>query len=425
MAETTNVINILLNVKKKGMEDIKKLESKFRGTTNQVKNLNAAYNKLDGINKQIARSTGKMRMVFQGWALSIMFFGMAIMRVFTNILKSSVATFNTVMSSVEGAINPFQQLNNVLELIKFGIGDAIASTLEPFMGKIIEIGFAIYDWIQRNQTLVTILLAVGAVLGFILFVVGTLVLGIHALVSAFGVMSSVWTTLSATLSASGGLATMLGVSTVVPIILGIIAALALLWVMWQTNMGNIRELFASTFGIVLNIFKDVFGTMFNVFKKVFAAVIAIFNGDWDEALALLWSAFQDMTLLIARLFVNLGAMIVNIFIFALNMIQDFIVKTIIGGMLSLIGSALDGLGFDRAAAKVRRAERSVKESAERSKIGYISAEDIDGFNDSIGISKDATTSTSRNVSSNTTVINNTYYGVGESSIQDRADRAMY
>ena len=82
--------------------------------------------------------------------LSIMFGGMAIQRVFGRIGRSSLKSFNTVMSSVEGATTAVSMLSVNFEYLKFTIGQAISTALEPFIPYIIQLVEWASDWIQQH-----------------------------------------------------------------------------------------------------------------------------------------------------------------------------------------------------------------------------------------------------------------------------------
>ncbi|WP_298753002.1 hypothetical protein [uncultured Arcobacter sp.] len=144
-------------------------------------------NVFDKAKKQISRfQTGleKWFKRFDGWALSIMFFGMAIQRVFSTIMKSGVKTFQDIMHSVEGTVTPFDRLKASIESLKFEVGNAIAGYLEPLMPTILGILDRLDEWMQVNQKLVSEIIIFGFAIGTILMAFGMLWLGMKPIVMA-------------------------------------------------------------------------------------------------------------------------------------------------------------------------------------------------------------------------------------------------
>ncbi len=132
--------------------------------------------------KKLGATMGFQARQFQMWALGIMFFGMQIMRTFTRIAKSSFETFNKVMGeSLTTAREAMMGLTASTEMLKFSIGSAMASALEPIVPALIDIIDRIGDWVQQNEWLTTALVLGGVVLGAFLFIGGQLVLFLSSL----------------------------------------------------------------------------------------------------------------------------------------------------------------------------------------------------------------------------------------------------
>jgi phage-related protein len=130
-------------------------------------------------------SIKKSLSTFSGWAMSIMFFGMAIQRTFTNIAKSAISTYMKITEGTTPASRGVLRLRAEFEFLKYTIGKVITETLAPFIPKIVEIIKKIRDWIKENKELATKILFWGIVIGFALMWIGMLVLGLKGLAEAF------------------------------------------------------------------------------------------------------------------------------------------------------------------------------------------------------------------------------------------------
>lgn len=143
--------------------------------------------------------------VFQGWALSVLFFGMAIQRTFERIVTAGVTSFNAFTSSVEGATTNLTILGGWIDFLKFTIGDAISTALSPFMDTIIGVIEAVSEWITDNSKLAGWIIIFGVIIGGLLFLLGFFVLAMFGLAGAlafvigfFSILSGVWIPLLAT-----------------------------------------------------------------------------------------------------------------------------------------------------------------------------------------------------------------------------------
>ncbi len=146
---------------------------------NKVKNskaLERARSNVKKFNEQIKKNEGR----FQGWALSIMFFGMAINRALGQVWKSATRTFNDVMHSTEGTVTQFDMLQGSLKFLQFAAGSA----LEPLVEQLIPLIDRLTDIVLTNDNLVRGFVKWGFVLGTTLTLVGTLTLGFNGLTSA-------------------------------------------------------------------------------------------------------------------------------------------------------------------------------------------------------------------------------------------------
>ena len=127
--------------------------------------------------KEIAsagKTVKKEQVPFAGYAMSLMFFGMALQRMFSTIWKSSTKTFQDVMHSVEGTVTQFDMMEGSLKYLGFVVGSA----LEPIMSFLIPLVDKIADWAAENPKLTGSLVALLGVLGTLFMVGGTMKLAL-------------------------------------------------------------------------------------------------------------------------------------------------------------------------------------------------------------------------------------------------------
>lgn len=153
----------------KGVSNAKKVTTGFRGQ------LNSLTNRLGIVNKATALSEQR----FQGWALSIMFAGMAIKRAFMGVWKSASKTFTEIQGSTEGSTDGFTKLQGSMKYLWFSVGQA----LEPLAEALIPIVDSITNWVQQNPKLTKQIVKWGAILGSALMFIGGVRLAISGLVS--------------------------------------------------------------------------------------------------------------------------------------------------------------------------------------------------------------------------------------------------
>jgi hypothetical protein len=229
------------------MKSMKKVADRLNITTGELKKrMDAAglsvrkngvwQNKYTGEVMKTTKATGilgKTMARFKMHLLSVMFFGMLLQRTFGNIMRAGVTAFTKLMESNDMLGTAVQRLGVHFEYLKFIIGSAINRFLEPLMPLIIRIISAISEWIQKHPKLTAILIIFGFILGFLLFMFGTLGLGIQGLTQAFPFLASAVKGVGAAI-----------VWLVTNPIGWIILALLALAIMWETNFLNIRGITA-------------------------------------------------------------------------------------------------------------------------------------------------------------------------------------
>jgi len=347
------------NLNKSGMLT-KKLGRVSQKAKNELKKLSQAQKSLGIITKQTQRQ-------FAGWAMSMMFFGMAIKRVFDGIWKAGQKTFQEIAHSVEGTVTQFDFLNGAIDILKYTIGSALNSVLEPLMPIIWKIVEATSDWIMENEKLFGWLVIIGSAIGGVMMSFGIMKLGIDGIQNAFALLKPAISGFTTALSgiSAGTMLVLLG------IVLLFVAA-------WKTNLGNIQGFFEDTFGIISTAIEETFKGVFDFFKNIWAALIAFMNGDWDEAMDYLREAIGGLFKTILKLGVYLSHAMRNVWIFIANTAID-IIGGAIRGILSQMKEVLEGFGI--STSLIDKARSKIKSLQSDLQIDYISSEDSQNSNE--------------------------------------------
>jgi hypothetical protein len=337
----------------------------IRFTTNLDKAMKTIDKQVNGLSKRL----GKMREPpFQGWALSIMFAGMAIKNAMNQIWASSTKTFQEIMHSTEGTTTAFDMLQGSITYLGFTVGQA----LEPIAMWLAPIIQMFADWVSENEGLVRVLFVILSVFGTLSMFVGMSVLSVLGFIRAFSLLLPIAKTVGLVMAGVFSGPLLIGIALAVAAVIGFIA-------MWRTNFAGIKEFTSALFGGIWNTIKSIFGNIFNIFKGLFTIIKGIFTGDIDAVLDGAKEVFTNFAALVIKIFFGLGAAIINIFIFAMNSVTSTIFnswKLIFGliekaiAMANSFGIAIPGQ--EKFAKLVNTFER-LKQSAQ---IGYISADAI-------------------------------------------------
>ena len=155
-------------MQRRGADNVKEWERSFANLDNIMpRNLEARFKPIDEVLGNINKKVGDGQPKFAGYAMSIMFFGMAVQRIFLGLWKSATKTFQDVMHSVEGTVTGTDMLSSSFAYLKFSIGEA----LDPVMQWLVPIIDAITEWTIQNPRLTATIISLGAALGT-LFMVG-------------------------------------------------------------------------------------------------------------------------------------------------------------------------------------------------------------------------------------------------------------
>jgi len=375
-ADVLIVVKAVMQDAKKQINAIKKNIDKMGRTSNvALKGMEKQFKRIDKATELGRRSIEGSRKQFQAWALGIMFAGMIIVNTMKQIWRASSKTFNDVQHSVEGSVTGFDILTGSMQYLGFTIGAAL-EPIAMFLAPIID---KIADWVTNNEELVRTLFIFILAFGAILLTVGQFSLAINSLLDMFGklkvAMNVGW------LSDFFGFLSGIGLGG----ILGIIAAIAALYVAWKTNFGGIRDFVKNTFNIIWSTIKSVFGNITEIFSGFFMLLKGIFTGDfkllWNGAVKIVLNAIAA----IIKIVWGIGTVMVNVGIFIINTIKDIMfsaIKLIIGG-IQVIAGWVDNVFGTNFAAAIQTAKDKVTSWQNALTIDYVSGDTVSAGNDAI------------------------------------------
>jgi hypothetical protein len=303
---------------------------------------------LDKAMKEAEASMRKFRGALLGASLSMLFFGMALKRVFDSAWRFGTKTFNDIMHSVDGTVTSFDQMNNAMAYLGFTIGQA----LEPVAAFLTPIIMATAEWVSNNQELTSTFLVTLGVLGSILFVAGTLgsaLSGLSGLLSITGVAGS------ASIAAIG--------TAITTVLLPILALVATAILLWKTDLGGFRDFVKETFDII-------FDTIGSVLKNIFNAFDRLFKGD-------LIGVVLELVSGIIKAFLGLGAAVYNVWVWVTSSIKQLffnMLSGIIDAVISLIKFMNDKLGTSIGTTTLSNISKAVRNIPGTPQ--YISADSI-------------------------------------------------
>ena len=119
-------------------------------------------------------------------ALSSLFFGMQIMNLGRGIASSTIGTFKQLTDQNSSSVQSLNKLSAGFTVLKYAIGEALMSALEPFIPTLLNALEAMIDFIDRNQGFVAAIVGSAIAIGAALFLFGSLQLGISGVLGALG-----------------------------------------------------------------------------------------------------------------------------------------------------------------------------------------------------------------------------------------------
>lgn len=128
------------------------------------------------------RQLAKLKNDFDGSAMSVMFFGMAIKHTFQSIMNATVNTFTSIAQDLNENSVAISKLSANWMFLKFTVGDAIGSVIRQILPTITPIIQGISDWVERHKKLVGWITITGIILGGLMMTYGVLKLGIMGVI---------------------------------------------------------------------------------------------------------------------------------------------------------------------------------------------------------------------------------------------------
>jgi hypothetical protein len=344
------------------------------------KNLELAPKELAKAQEKVRISTERLnkalgRSPFPAWALSVMFFGMALQRTFNRIWQSATRTFKDVSSSVEGSVTQFDILDGSIKYLGFVAGQA----LEPIAGMLVPIVNRVADWIEQNEELFRGLTLSLGVVGSITIAVGFLTTSIRGLRDAVITAGLAFSVFSKKGKAGGFLTSLKGQLGRLPRLLGVFGvALTVLSAAWKANFGGMSDFVSETFSIIWDTIKIALKGIITIVDNFMKVLIAIFESDWDTVFTTLVDTIVVAVKTILKVFIGLSSAIVNAFAFSFNTaLASF--TTLLNGILwglAQIAEAFDTVFKTNVAGAVESASKALDNFNRRSRIDFITAEDV-------------------------------------------------
>jgi hypothetical protein len=330
------------------------------------KNLNEAKKATEGASKGM----GNMRGAMLGLGLSVMFFGMALKRVFDTIWKSSTKVFQDVLHSVDGAVTGFDSLQSSLINLSFTVGEA----LEPIAEALAPMIDMVTDWVAENPKWAASFLVVLAVLGTIMSVLGQVGLLVFAVSQAAPAIGAAFASIGALISS-----TFAGLFA--PIIVFILAA----WAVIKAVLDNLGAAWDGIFVGLFNTFKSVWENIKGIFEGFIMFFKGVFTGNWKLA----WNGIVKVVLnavsAVIKLLWGIGTAMINVGVFIVNVIKDTIfniIGAVMKGILKL-AQVIDKIAGTNTAGFVQNAINNWEAIQDILTIPTISSDQTDKANESI------------------------------------------
>lgn len=223
---------------------------------------------------------------FRMEALGVMFFGMAMQRMFSGFLK------------------PVSEAFGITELF----GDMLTVLFLPIMEAIFPSLLAVMEWFMNLpdpvKKAIGVFVLVGIALGTIIMILGTLALGIGSLILFWPIIAS---------AAVGAMALVIGaLSPIIGLIAIIIAIVVFLFIAWKENFLGMKKIVSFFFSGV----KDIFMGLVSFISGIFLIIKGIFLGDWtmiwEGVKKIFWVAIKAIWGIIKILIGGIGAIFVGL-----------------------------------------------------------------------------------------------------------------
>jgi len=331
-----------------------------KSVSKDMKGLNKI--KLDDFKSAVGLAKG----AFVGFGMSIMFLGMQIQKIFMDIARSTVDTFLKIKSSAGPSNTAVEALAANFDYLKFAVGEAISTALEPFMSLIFDIVDDLVNWVSQHEELTAALIGFGIVIGSVLFFGGQLTILLAGIIAILFLLAS----------AVSFVVGLLGWELLIPILLllgvlflGLIAIVALAVAAWESDIGGFATTIKSVFGKVFKFLGIWFNDILKIGGLLWEGLIALFEGDgkkvvqivkkivaiavsnWEKFRALLVDITIDLSAMVLRVLNQLGHNMVEVYAAAGFEMAKALVKPLAGAfqfianMLSGVVIALGSMGI--------------------------------------------------------------------------------
>jgi len=227
---------------------------------NVVDKASAQLNRVQNRLQQFGRS-------FKMEYLSLLFFGMAIQRMFLGLARTGMDAYMKITEGQTEFGQSTLKLAAAWEYTKFVIGEAIGSVLTALLPTILPIIRKITDWVEQNKELVGWIIIIGVILGTLMMTFGIVALGIRGMLAWIGNMIGAFKML-------GVAATFLMANPVILAIALIAAAIIFLYFAWQNNWFNIRQ----TTGVIVHGIANAFFYLVEAGQFLLTGMIIVWNG---------------------------------------------------------------------------------------------------------------------------------------------------
>ena len=238
----------------------------------EIANLSTPFKRLGA---SIQAWGSRFRMEF----LSFMFFGAMVQKTFTKIATTTIQAFKEIAAGQGLAAQSLIALDAGWTYLKFTIGNAIATALEPLMPTIINIVNTIADWIQKNPELTASVILGAIAFGFLLFMLGQIMLTVNSTITFFITLNT-WLLANAVAAGSLGAALM---AAAIPFLIIALAVIFLIWLFntLKNDVGGVRTAIVE-FGInLVSTFKSAVAETQMVWEVGWLAIKIIFFSIWN------------------------------------------------------------------------------------------------------------------------------------------------
>lgn len=245
---------------RKELSRIKQENMQINRVTNQMQRSMSGF--ADVTKKEVAgafRSVQRESNRFKGELLSMMFFGMAITRVFGGFLRSSFQSFQKTTEGTNMANNALTRLTASWEFLKFSLINALLDN--PFFAYLIESSIRLVDRFNNlndsTKGWFGAIVGVTVAVGGLMTAVGLVGLGIEGVIKSFALLGTVATAAIAKINTA---LVWLAANPIVLLISSLLAIIVVLFMLRQKfgSFGNALKAWAGAIGLaILLVFQSI------------------------------------------------------------------------------------------------------------------------------------------------------------------------